>query len=69
MQWIEVMVNGDLTALEPATSVAVMLERRGFNPRYAAVAVNEQFVPHTQHPTQLLQPGDRVEVLMPFAGG
>ena len=69
MQPIEVLVNGDRTKVEPSTSVASMLESRGFNPRYAAVAVNEQFVPRAQHPTQLLQAGDRVEVLMPFAGG
>lgn len=69
MPLIEVVLNGDPTAVEPSTSVAAMLERRGFNPRYAAVAINEQFVPRTQHPTQVLQPGDRVEVLMPFAGG
>lgn len=69
MPLIEVILNGDATSLEPSTSIAAMLERRGFNARYAAVAINEQFVPRTQHPMQLLQPGDRVEVLMPFAGG
>ncbi|MEO6260482.1 MAG: sulfur carrier protein ThiS [Thermoanaerobaculia bacterium] len=69
MQRIEVVLNGDPTAVDPSTTVASMLETRGFNRRYAAVAINEQFVPRTQHPTQLLQPGDRVEVLMPFAGG
>ena len=66
---IEVMVNGERTAVEPSTSVAAMLEHQGFDLRYAAVAVNEQFVPRAHHSTQVLRPGDRVEVLMPFAGG
>lgn len=66
---IDVMVNGERTAVDPSTTLAAMLEQQGFDLRYAAVAVNEQFVPRAQHPTQQLRAGDRVEVLMPFAGG
>ena len=69
MLLIEVVVNGDVAMIEPSTSVAAVLDQRGFNPRYAAVAVNEQFLPRAQHHALLLQPGDRIEVLMPFAGG
>jgi sulfur carrier protein len=33
------------------------------------VAVNEQFVPRNLHREQLLQAGDRVELLAPMEGG
>lgn len=34
-----------------------------------AAAVNLQFVPNTQYAHQLLQPGDRIDIITPVTGG
>ena len=34
-----------------------------------AAAVNLQFIPNTQYAHQLLQPGDRIDIIAPVTGG
>ncbi|MET1254449.1 sulfur carrier protein ThiS [Aliikangiella maris] len=34
-----------------------------------AVAVNEQFIPRSQHSQQVLQEGDSIELVVPMQGG
>lgn len=69
MQQIEITVNGTATRIEPSTNLAALLKEAGFDTRYAAVVVNETFVPHPDHEAQRLEAGDRIEILTPFAGG
>ena len=69
MQPIEVSINGNRMLMPPATTIETVLKSSGYQIEYAAVALNDSFVPRDEYATQRLHPGDRVEVLMPFAGG
>ena len=69
MQPIEVSINGNRTLIPSTTTIEAALKSSGYQLQYAAVALNDSFVPRDDYTTQMLQPGDRVEVLMPFAGG
>lgn len=68
-QPIEVSINGARTLLPPATTLESVLKDSGYRIEFAAVAVNDSFVPREAYTSQVLRPGDRVEVLMPFSGG
>lgn len=69
MQPIEVSINGKRALVSAATTVEAGLRDRGYTLEHAAVALNESFLAPHDYTTQLLQAGDRVEVMMPFAGG
>lgn len=47
-----------------ADAVALLQARPPF-----AAAVNLQFVPNTRYAQQLLQPGDRIDIIFPVTGG
>ncbi len=69
MQDIEVRINGERKLVSPSSTIADLLRGADFELRYGAVALNESFLPRDEYATQVLRAGDRVEVLMPFAGG
>jgi len=69
MQPIEVSINGDAMLIPPATTIETALKSSGYQVEHAAVALNETVVSRDNYATQALQAGDRVEVLVPFAGG
>lgn len=69
MQPIEVSINGTEMLMTPATTIETALKALGYQIEHAAVALNETVVSRGAYATQTLQAGDRVEVLMPFAGG
>jgi sulfur carrier protein len=69
MQRIEVMINGEPALVPPASTIAEVLRGAEYDLQHGAVAVNESFLPRHDYATQLVQEGDRIEVLMPFAGG
>ena len=69
MPRIEISINGEQTLVARATSVEAALREAGYAFDHAAVALNESFLPRDQYANQLLEAGDRVEVVTPFAGG
>ncbi len=69
MQPIEVSINGDTMLMPPATTIEAALKSSGYQVEHAAVALNETVMAREQYAIQVLQAGDRVEVLVPFAGG
>jgi len=69
MQRIEISINGQPTRVSHASTVDSALRDCGYTLDSAAVAINETVVPRAHYATQLLQHGDRIEVLTPFAGG
>ena len=61
-------VNGLPRTLHDGASVAELLADMDAKPPFA-VAVNAVFVPAARHAQQVLQAGDRVEVISPVTGG
>lgn len=69
MTTLEISLNGRHVATEAATLQALLLER-GYQLQTAfACAVNNAFVPRAKWPAQVLQAGDKVDVITPIAGG
>ena len=66
---MNVVLNGEDHALSNGTTVALLVEGLGRNPKGMAVAVNEEVVPRSTWREVELQPGDRIEVLTASQGG
>ena len=67
---MELSVNGEKQQLpQTALSVTDLLIHFDAQQRKAAVAVNGQFVPKSEHDTTQLQTGDTVEIVSPMQGG
>ena len=65
----EISLNGKHVETDAATLQA-LLEARGYDFKSAfACAINNSFVPRPQWPKQLLQSGDRIDVVTPITGG
>ncbi len=64
-------LNGERLELEPATTVAAIVERAGAGgePRGVAVAVDGEVVPRSQWDAVKLLDGQSVEVLGAIQGG
>ena len=64
-----ITVNGDVVEIPEGTSIATLLETLRLQPRFVAVERNEQLVPRKLHAEELLQPGDRLEIVTLVGGG
>lgn len=65
---MQITINQKIVELPEAATLAQALEAFGATPPFA-VAVNLNFVHRHQYGETRLQPGDRVEVVQPVAGG
>jgi len=64
---MQIIVNGETKQTEASTLLALMLEL-GIEPKVMAAAINMEVIKKETWKTQLLQEGDRVELLH-FVGG
>lgn len=62
-------LNGAPHALDGPVSVVQLLAAEGLADRRVAVEVNGRIVPRSQHATQAIHPGDRVEIVHALGGG
>ncbi len=65
---MHILLNNQPTALPAGATVAQALAQLQPRPPFA-VAVNTQFVPKARYDSQVLQPGDQMEVIAPVTGG
>lgn len=65
---MKVTVNGKAKEIPAGTTLKGLLEMTG-EVRYVAVALNLEFVPHSEYELLLLKAGDDVEIVSPQAGG
>jgi sulfur carrier protein len=67
---IRLHINGEEAEIAAAT-VTELLAARGIDAkaRFLAVAVNGAVVRRALWPSQLLSPGDRIEIVRPLQGG
>ncbi|MEG0922292.1 MAG: sulfur carrier protein ThiS [Comamonas sp.] len=65
---MEILLNNQATSLPEGATVAQALAQLQPRPPFA-VAINTQFVPKSRYDSQLLQAGDKMEVIAPVTGG
>ena len=68
LQMITIDLNGQQQPLAPGSTVVDLLSTIGSDGKSVAVVVNDRIIRPENRPSQLLQEGDRVEILI-FAGG
>jgi thiamine biosynthesis protein ThiS len=66
---MSVVVNGKEHDLAAGDTVAALLERLGVGPRYTLVERNGEPVQRALYAETELEPGDRLVVARPVAGG
>ena len=64
-----ISVNGRALELEPGETVSALLERLGFQGRYALVERNGEPVERSRFERLTLEDGDTLVVARPVAGG
>ncbi len=65
---MKIIVNGEVQN-SAAETVQELLAEQGMADAKVATAVNETFVPSGMRATQILNDGDRVEIVAPRQGG
>ncbi|MGH8214375.1 MAG: sulfur carrier protein ThiS [Rhodanobacteraceae bacterium] len=66
---MQITLNGQPRECKAATTVAALLTEAGHGERKVAVEVNREIVPRSRHAQQVLQDGDRVEIVQAIGGG
>jgi thiamine biosynthesis protein ThiS len=66
---LKVLVNGKEQELAGGETVAILLERIGAGPGHALVERNGEPVERARYAETELEPGDRLVVARPVAGG
>ena len=66
---IRIHVNGREEQVENGLSIGGLLGRLGLEGQRVAVELNREIVPRSQHASQPLNEGDRVEIVRAIGGG
>ncbi|MBI5451629.1 MAG: sulfur carrier protein ThiS [Gammaproteobacteria bacterium] len=66
---MEIVLNGAPRSIADGTSVTALVESLGLTGKRIAVEINLEIVPRSLHASQLLQSGDRVEIVHAIGGG
>jgi sulfur carrier protein len=66
---LHLTVNGEATECPPGTTVAALLATMDTAGKRVAVERNGEIVPRSQHSTTVLEPGDRLEIVIAVGGG
>jgi len=65
---IDITLNGRSQQAPYGTTIAVLLQQIGLGDRRVAVECNGEIVPKSQHATQVLAAGDRIEIVHAIGG-
>ena len=65
---MQILLNNQTTELPANATVAQALAKLQPRPPFA-VALNTEFVPKSRYDSQVLQAGDKLEVISPVTGG
>ncbi len=66
---IEIILNGEPSALPRSMSILELIESNGLDPRKIAVEVNHEVVPKARHAERRVQAGDAIEIVTLVGGG
>lgn len=65
----EIVVNGEARPVDGPLPLLELIEKMGLGVRWVIVERNRRPVYREDYATTILQPGDRVEIGTPMAGG
>jgi sulfur carrier protein len=65
---MSIIVNGQIQPLPEPSTIESLLIALAPKPPFA-VAHNEEFVPRSNYIDRRVEPGDRIEIVHPMAGG
>ncbi len=65
---MQIFLNGESRNIADGTSVEALVRTLSDDPRGIAIERNLEIVPKAEHPTTLLEDGDKLEVVQ-FVGG
>ncbi|QJQ95478.1 MULTISPECIES: sulfur carrier protein ThiS [Halomonadaceae] len=66
---MQIQLNGEVRELDGEVTLLELIESLDLAGRRIAVEVNEEIVPRSQHVSQRLAEGDRVEIVHAIGGG
>jgi len=66
---MQVQVNGESRQLRDGMTVAELVEDLGITGKRIAVEINLEIVPRSLHAQQVIQDGDKVEIVQAIGGG
>ncbi|TRZ65810.1 MAG: sulfur carrier protein ThiS [Rhodocyclaceae bacterium] len=65
----EFSLNGQARRLEAETCVAKLLTELGYAGKRVAVELNGEIVPKSRHAETMIEPGNRIEIVVAVGGG
>jgi sulfur carrier protein len=66
---VNITINGETKTLPAPCNISEMLQQNGYKDMLVAVAINNSFVPKSQHNTHIINEGDTVDIVAPMQGG
>ena len=66
---ISIYFNDEVQQIESNQSLHDLLMQNNHAEQHFAVAINNQFIPRMAYSTTLLNPNDRVDIIVPMQGG
>ena len=66
---VKIIANGEATEVQLPCSVEAFLSRCGWRPTQVVVEYNGRVLPRSEVDAVPLSDGDRIEVILPVAGG
>jgi len=68
-QTIAIIINGAERSIGRGTTIAWLLSAQGASNKRVAVERNGEIVPKHRHGNTVLEPGDRLEIVIAVGGG
>ena len=66
---VSIHFNDVLQQVEPTQSLRDLLIQNNYIEQHYAVAINNQLLPRSAYSSTLLNPGDRIDIIVPMQGG
>ena len=66
---IQVVVNGEIKQISPPHTVTDLLKEIGWKPTQVVVEHNGRVLPRNELGVTKMSNGDRIEIILPVAGG
>ncbi|CEG56876.1 sulfur carrier protein ThiS [Legionella fallonii] len=66
---VSIYLNDTVQQIEPTQSLHELLIQNNYIEQHFAVAINNRLIPRMAYNITLLNPGDRVDIIVPMQGG